>query len=234
MDHALLKLMHETEDSWWYRGRISVVHSALRRARTPKRDTALDLGAGYGGMCALLKEYADSIDAFEPDREAMRELARRGYRHIYADDTQALTEKHDIIGLFDVLEHIENDENMLNRLHDSLAEDGVLILTVPSYQWLWSAHDERNRHFRRYRARELRRKLVESGFEVRVVSYWNAVLFPVAALARLCGIAGESGLSPGSGINAILLQLIRLEAFITRIVPLPFGLSLVAVAVRKK
>lgn len=234
MDHALLKLMHETEDSWWYRGRISVVRSALRRARTPKRDTALDLGAGYGGMCALLKEYAESVDAFEPDQEAAQELARRGYRHIYTDTAQALAEKHDIIGLFDVLEHIENDEDMLVRLHDSLTEDGVLVLTVPSYQWLWSAHDERNRHFRRYRARELRRKLVESGFEVRVISYWNTVLFPVAALMRVLGIAGESSLSPSSFINTILLQLIRLEAFITRVVSLPFGLSLVAIAVKKK
>lgn len=234
MDHALLKLMHETEDSWWYRGRISVVRSALRRAHTPKRNTALDLGAGYGGMCSLLKDYAESIDAFEPDREAMRELAHRGYRHIYTDVTQALAEKHNIVGLFDVLEHIENDESMLNRLHDSLAEDGVLILTVPAYQWLWSAHDERNRHFRRYRACELRQKLVESGFEVRVISYWNTVLFPVAALMRMLGIAGESSLSPNSFINTILLQLIRLEAFITRVVSLPFGLSLVAIAVKKK
>lgn len=234
MDPALLKLMHETEDSWWYRGRISIVCSALRRARIEKRTTALDLGAGYGGMCALLKKYADSVDAFEPDREAMQELARRGYRHIYADVTQALTEKHDIVGLFDVLEHIEDDEDMLVRLRDSLTENGVLVLTVPSYQWLWSAHDERNRHFRRYRARELRRKLVESGFEVRVISYWNAVLFPVAALARLCGVAGESGLSPGGLVNTILLQLIRFEAFVTRIVSLPFGLSLIAVAVKKK
>lgn len=226
--------MHETEDSWWYRGRILIVHSALRRAGIEKQNTALDFGAGYGGMLSFLNGYADSIDAYEPDDEAVKELVLRGYRNIYSDSEQALTEKHDIVGLFDVLEHIENDEDMLTRLHDSLTEDGVLILTVPAYQWLWSAHDERNRHFRRYRVRELRLKLVESGFEVRVISYWNAVLFPVAVLARLCGIAGESGLSLGSGINAILLQLIRLEAFITRIVPLPFGLGLVAIAVRKK
>lgn len=233
MDHALLKLMHDTEDSWWYRGRINVVRAALCRAHIEKRNTALDVGAGYGGMCAFLKDYADSIDAYEPDREAMRELARRGYRHIYIDITQALREKHDLIGLFDVLEHIENDEEMLIRLHDALDEDGVLVLTVPAYEWLWSAHDERNRHFRRYRARELRRKLVESGFEVRVVSYWNTALFPVAALARLFGIAGESALSPGSGINAILLRLIRLEAFMMGIMSLPFGLSLVVVAVKR-
>lgn len=226
--------MHDTEDSWWYRGRISIIRVALRRAHIERMDTALDLGAGYGGMRALLKDYAESVDAFEPDREAMQELAQRGYRRVYTDVEQALAEKHDVIGLFDVLEHIENDENMLTRLHDSLTEEGALILTVPAYRWLWSSHDERNQHFRRYSARELRRKLVKSGFEIRFVSYWNTVLFPVAVLARLCGIAGEGGLSPGSVVNTILLQLIRLEALIIRIASLPFGLSLVAIAVRKK
>ena len=234
MEHALLKLMHETEDSWWYRGRISIVRAVLRRARIGRLGTALDIGAGYGGMLSFLKNYADSVDAYEPDSEAMIELSRRGYRRVYTDVAQALAEKHNIIGLFDVLEHIENDEDMLIRLHDTLVEDGALILTVPAYRWLWSIHDERNQHFRRYSARELRRKLVESGFEIRFVSYWNTVLSPVAVLARLGGIAGESGLSSGNLINAILLQFIRLEALIIRIASLPFGLSLVAVAVRKK
>lgn len=233
MDRALLRLMHETEDSWWYRGRILIVRSALRSAGIEKRNTALDFGAGYGGMMSFLKGYADSIDAYEPDGEAVKELVLRGYRHIYTDAEQALKEKHGIVGLFDVLEHIENDMNMLVRLRDSLTEDGVLIITVPAYRWLWSAHDERNQHFRRYRARELQQKLVESGFDVRFISYWNTLLFPVAALARLFGIAGEGGLSSGNLINTILLQLIRLETFMIGVMSLPFGLSLVVVAVKR-
>jgi len=234
MEHALLKLMHETEDSWWYRGRIIIVQAALRRARIAKRSTALDFGAGYGGMLSFLKTYADSVDAFELDQIAMLELTARGYRHVYADIADALAEKHDIIGLFDVLEHIKDDEDMLVRLHSALAADGVLVLTVPAYRWLWSVHDERNMHFRRYRASELRRKLEAHGFEVRCIGYWNAVLFPVAALVRVFGFAGESGLSPDRVVNVILSQLIRLEAFITRMVSLPFGLSVVAVAVKKQ
>lgn len=234
MDHALLKLMHETEDSWWYRGRIAVARTAFRCSRIEKRATALDLGAGYGGMIHFLKTYVDSVDAFEPDRIAEQELSRRGYRHVYTDTTQALVEPHDIIGLFDVLEHIEDDEGMLICLREALTEGGALILTVPAYQWLWSVHDERNRHFRRYRAGELRQKIVKAGFEVRFVSYWNAVLFPIAVLVRLFGFAGESSLSSGGLVNAVLLQLVRLEANIMRMVPLPFGLSIVAVAVKRE
>src|SRR3989344_3060442 len=122
MEHALLKLMHETEGSWWYRGRIIVMQTALQCARIQKRGRALDLGAGYGGMFSFFRQYADRVDAFEPDQIAMQELSRRGYTRVFSDTESALAQQHDIIGLFDVLEHIEDDKGMLVRLHDSLSE----------------------------------------------------------------------------------------------------------------
>ena len=90
----------------------------------------------------------------------------------------------DVICAFDVLEHLDDDLGALREWRRVLALGGWLVLTVPAYAQLWSRHDEVNGHRRRYRAPELRARLVACGFSVARVTYFNTILLPGIALLR--------------------------------------------------
>lgn len=226
-----LELLHDAERSWWYRGRRLVVEALLRR-KGVRGNSALDFGAGFGAMCESLSSFCRQVYAFEPDPMALRSAHTHRYERIFPSDTEALGRTYDLVALFDVLEHIEDDGGFLRTLHTSLTDNGRLILTVPAYQFLWSEHDVGNQHFRRYTKHALVRLLKESGYEVEYASYWNMFLFLPAACMRLMGKAGGEALRLPAWINAILLLVIRVEALMMRIFPLPFGLSVVVLAKR--
>lgn len=230
----MLTLLHQAEGSWWYRGRALLVSSVLGKfLRDGSVDIAVDYGAGFGGMYATLKKFSRSMYAFEPDAQAREVLLGRSYERVFNTQDEALARTYDLVALFDVLEHIENDKEFLVRLRDSLTQDGCLIVTVPAYAWLWSEHDTKNHHFRRYTKTSLVRALTEAGFNVRFSSYWNTFLFLPAAVTRLLGASGGDALLLNRFLNSLLLAFVRIEASCIRIVPLPFGLSVVAYATKE-
>ncbi len=118
-------------------------------------------------------------------------------------------EKFDLICLFDVLEHIEEDLDTLIAVKKLLAERGRILITVPAYRWLWSAHDEFLHHKRRYNTSEIKAKTKEAGLRALKISYFNSLLFPLVALVRIkdriFGGDSPSGMSiPVRGINNAL------------------------------
>lgn len=220
------------ERSWWYIGRAHVI--AFLFSRTHKHARVLDFGAGFGGMIPWLSEQASEVDAYEPDVTARTELLMRGYANVLTRPEDAHTGVYDVVGLFDVVEHIENDEAFLKEIQKALAPNGSLVITVPAYMWLWSAHDTDNQHFRRYTKTLLVERLRRAGYEVRFAGYWNMFLLPVVGLLRLCNSSGEEGLGLPSLINSLLVILIRIEVALMHVLPLPFGVSVVAVATPAK
>jgi hypothetical protein len=119
-------------------------------------------------------------------------------------------------------------------MHGLLAERGRIVLTVPAYRWLWSAHDEFLHHKRRYSSNELRRKIAAAGMQTERVSYFNAILFPLVAMVRLTDKlfrnASSSGNDvPATVINNFLAFLFSMERHILKIMNLPFGVSILAV-----
>ena len=231
MERRAYELLSGMERSWWYRGRALVVTRALRRFATCGQ-LVLDYGAGSGGMHASLAEFGD-VFAFEPDVEARAEASRRGYACVWGSDKDIAQRTYDIAAFCDVLEHVEDDRETLMHVRRSLAPGGHVVITVPAYQWMWSAHDVAHHHFRRYTKTQVGKLLESAGFEVRFASYWNALLFPLAIVLRIVGKSGEGSLGLPGVINETLRALIALEANIMRLVPLPFGLSVVAVGRRR-
>jgi len=156
----------------------------------------------------------------------------------------------DVIGLFDVLEHLPNDRQVLRCLSDMLTPGGALILTVPAHNSLWSYFDEVSRHFRRYDLPELRQRLLEAGLDVDYASEFMMSIFPAVWLGRrLAGLrkrpnavgAPPSALSELHGadlrivpfLNEILTWVLSAEAhIISRAHRLPIGTSIIAVARR--
>ena len=150
-----------------------------------------------------------------------------------SDEIPYLNEKFDIICLLDVLEHIEDHKTTLNILKKMMSRDGIMILTVPAYKWLWSKHDELNHHFRRYTKKELN-KLFDDKYLILKSSYFNFFLFPIALLSRLIDkIRKRSSQNflnlPNLFINKILFKIFKYESKLLRIFNLPFGLSILIV-----
>ncbi len=230
MEQSIFDLHKTIESSWWYRGRIQAVLAAVGYTPAPETLSAIDYGAGYGGMEGTCEHFAKTVDAFEPNEEARSFASKRGYRKTFSEGQDALKGHHDYICLFDVLEHIEDDGNFLELAKHTLEPSGRLVVTVPAYMSLWSEHDVANHHYRRYTKDSLCELLVAHGYVIEYASYWNCLLLIPAALMRLVGKSGKEGLTPPSFINALLYRLVYIEAAILRHTPLPFGLSIVAVA----
>lgn len=233
MERKAFELLSDMEKSWWYRGRAATVRTALAQCGAGRVNDVLDFGAGYGGMYENLSQTGRRVYAYEPDGEAKSAAKKHGYAHVFSAENEALARTYDLIGLFDVVEHIEHDYEFLIKAHGALTKDGRLAITVPAFQFLWSVHDINHHHFRRYTKKSIRSVLERAGFEVEHISYWNMILFAPAALMRLIGKSGESALSLPRWLDAIFFAIIQTELLFMRWFSLPFGTSLVVIA-RKK
>src|SRR5262249_7443652 len=136
-----------------------------------------------------------------------------------------------MIGLFDVLEHLDDDRGVLRWLSSVLEPGGVLVLTVPAHPFLFDEMDEMAHHRRRYRREELREKLEAAGFEVEVVAHFMGVLLPLLVLVRLLGrllparprARRDLELRVVPVVNSVLRLLLRIERWAGAKAPLPFG-----------
>ena len=108
------------------------------------------------------------------------------------------------------------------------------MVTVPAYRWLWSAHDEFLHHKRRYSLAELREKIAAAGLQIAELAYFNSLLFPLAAAVRIKDRLLNQDRASGTAIpvrpvNALLHTVLSAERFLVGRVPLPFGVSMMAV-----
>ena len=142
-------------------------------------------------------------------------------------------DKYDLVALLDVLEHVPDDVASLKAILKRLKPGGPLLVTVPANPWMWSAHDVAHHHHRRYSKPQLAELLGRAGYQVQIHSYFNSLLFPAIAAARLIGkLRGHDSADdalPGARVNALLERIFALEAGLVGRVPMPFGVSLVAV-----
>jgi SAM-dependent methyltransferase len=144
-------------------------------------------------------------------------------------------ERHyDLIGAFDVIEHIDDDQAALASIAKRLKIGGKLVITVPAHQWMWSAHDVVNHHKRRYSKTALKALVEASPLKLERIGYFNSLLFPLAVAERLSArLRGrdDADLSlPPRPLNAALERVFALERHLVARLPLPPGLSLFAVA----
>lgn len=148
-------------------------------------------------------------------------------------------EEFDVIGAFDVLEHIEEDLTVLREIHTALKKNGFLFLTVPQHGWLWSPVDEYACHVRRYSATELHQKIQSAGFEVVRSTSFVSLLLPAMLLSRIKQKKSKSSIDPvdelqlSKGLNALLYKVMKVEICLIKMgINLPFGGSRLVVARR--
>jgi len=222
---------------WWYRARREVLAALIRRTGLPAHAQVLEIGCGTGHNLAMLGEFGE-VDALELDAAARKIAAKRLGRPVMKSPLPELKgvplAHYDLIGAFDVIEHIGDDVSALASIATRLKPGGKLVITVPAHQWMWSAHDVVNHHQRRYSKRALKALVDGSPLKLERIGYLNSLLFPAAVAERLWSKArgkDDADLAlPGEPLNAALERVFALERYAVGRLPLPPGLSLFAVA----
>jgi len=155
----------------------------------PARHPFLDLGGGNGFVSSCLGDNGIETILMEPGLPGAAAGRQRGVDtviHATLQQAKPRPECLPAVGMFDVLEHIEDDAGLIRQLHDYMEPRGLLYLTVPAFQFLWSAEDAIAGHYRRYNCSTLRNVLVENGFEVLYCSYiFQPLLFAVLLFRSL-------------------------------------------------
>ena len=229
------------QQHWWYRARRHVIAALIRRKAMPREDAKLlEIGCGTGHNLSMLSEFGD-VSALEVDSAARAMAEQRLGKPVLSAPLPELKNvplaHFDLVGAFDVIEHIEDDGAAIQAIAACLRPGGKFVATVPAHQWMWSAHDVVNHHHRRYSARQLRDLFAASPLKLDVIGYFNSLLFPVAVAQRLASkLRGseESDLKmPSAPLNAVLERAFATERHLIGRVPLPPGLSLFAVGSAK-
>ena len=189
MDSDSFRRMRDVEDQhWWFTSRRVLFAEILRLYLEHPPTLIVDVGCGTGGNLPFLNEFG-RVFGIEANPEAAELAAARDcgeVLHGSLPDTLPLAPASaELVTLLDVLEHIEDDRAALKTLYNVLTPGGLLLVSVPALPALYSPHDARLHHYRRYMAGDLRSRLRETGFQVEYQNYLNAWLLPLAAPARL-------------------------------------------------
>lgn len=254
--------MHELETHyWWFVGRRRIVQTLLEHTlpQLPSKAPRLvDIGCGTGANLPMLREAVGpdgsvvGIDfsplALAHAREELHQVSNLALVQGDALNLPVANNSADCVTMMDVLEHLSDDNRALCEVARILKPGGVIILTVPAYGHLWSAHDEALHHFRRYEKVQLRARFREAGLHVDKLSFAMSLLPPAAYLWRHLVLPrlpkrprdakrhSQGAVLPQlpGPMNAAMIRVLELEGRLMLRNPLKFGTSLVAVARKRK
>ena len=170
---------------WWFRARNKVITSVLD-ATVPDR-SILEVGSGNGVVAAHLAGIGFDVVAVEPSRSGCDQAVVRGVHTVVSGDLGSMNLAAGtvpLVGMFDVIEHLEDDSAVLREVHRVTATGGHCVLTVPAYGWLWSQADETAGHYRRHSKTTLDRTMRAVGFRPVFRSYFFSVATLPAFLVR--------------------------------------------------
>ena len=243
MNEELYPEMYEMEQRhWWFAAKHRIVASLLRRYLAPRangvKPRVADLGCGCGMMLRVLSADYDVVGT-DASPQAIAFCAQRGVKAViglFPNDIPLERGSWDAVLLLDVLEHLDEDAPSARTAAALLKPGGIMVCTVPAYQWLWSKRDAHHQHKRRYSKPQFRRLFDQPGMKLELLSHMNTMLFPAAAAARLTRKLfpikdGQTDLRvPPAPVNAALRTAFASERALLGRAWMPFGLSLVAVA----
>lgn len=229
------------ERHWWFAARRRILASVIGALSLPPQAEILEIGCGTGANLAMLSGFG-RLQAMEYDDHARAIAADLDICPIVAGGLPepipiSLDDAYfDLVCLLDVLEHIDDDTAGLARARRLLKPSGRLLVTVPAYAWLWSAHDDAHHHRRRYTSGMIQQRARESGLAVARLGYFNSLLFPLIAAIRvgkkLIGgqdwHEGSDAAMPSARINALLSGIFGLERHLAPRMLFPFGTSVLA------
>lgn len=228
---------------WWYVGRRAIIRKVLEKYLPKKEIKILDIGAGYGAMMDTLKKFGETetLEKFPP---AVTYLKKHFHEPVYEYNfpEQVPLKKYDLITLLDVLPALTEESKALQSVHQLLYPDGIFILTLPTYPFLYGRHDILWGGKKRYSRKDIIPQLEEKGFSILQSGYFNSLLLPFALFKRIserkktnaklfASQPVEFEFSFNYFLNVIFTKVFLLEAALSRMnIRFPFGLSLLIIA----
>ena len=237
------------DDHWWFATRTWSLLNLLDEGLARSDADILDIGCGAGNMIHHLSRYG-RVKGIEVDPRPVALAQSRGYEVRQGDATKGIPfpdASFDLVTALDVIEHVDEDEAILREAYRVLRPNGLIAISMPAFQWLWSHNDELNAHKRRYSARELRQRVERAGFNIRRLTFSFFLVFPLSALVIL--LRNRLGAKPklsshhvekdayqvemepvSPRLNTILRRVGRVESGLVGRMNLPIGTSLMCIA----
>lgn len=162
------------DQSFWFKHRNACIVAAVSAFPPGDRGPICDIGGGNGFVSTALVRAGFDVVLVEPGRSGAANAKKRGLENVICSTMQTAGFSDNLfsaIGLFDVLEHMDDDRAFLRSIHALLKDNGTLYMTVPAYPWLWSGEDNMAGHIRRYTRASLSSVVELDGFEVVYASY---------------------------------------------------------------
>lgn len=233
------RLAEYEQSYWWHLGRLEIIQTYMKCAsRNRSNSVILNVGCGTGGTIDMLEKFG-KVDNVDTSDDAIDFAKKLGYGNITKVDGIDLPfedKTYDVVGAFDVLEHIEDDRSALSEWKRVLKDDGAIAITVPAYQWLWSGHDVSSHHQRRYTMKSLISVAAKAGLRPERKSYAISFSLPLVAGFRLASkvLDGKedsrsSYVPVPRAINNLFTALLKAEAKMHNTVSLPAGTSVITI-----
>jgi ubiquinone/menaquinone biosynthesis C-methylase UbiE len=235
-EYATMFRVEETH--WWYRALHRLIFQALEAELPDWREKEIaDVGCGTGAILSRLGNPEKNV-GIDLAPEAISFCRQRGLDNVQQGDIHTLPfpdASFDAVICSSVLYHqwVSDVEGAIGEMHRVLRPGGTLLINVPAFPFLHSAHDEAVMTARRFRKWEIRQLLQKQDFQIRRLTYWTTFLFPLAVAARTLGGSkmGRDFETEGTSFTQrTLAGIMVLELNLLRKISLPFGVALIAVA----
>jgi SAM-dependent methyltransferase len=240
--HYFSELARLEDTNFWFQARNQLLLWTLQKYY-PNFHSMLEIGCGTGYVIsgiarAFPKAYLAGSEIFTVGLNiAAKRAPSATFMQMDARNIPFVDE-FDVIGTFDVLEHIEEDERVLTQIFAALKPQGLVLVTVPQHMWLWSVLDDSACHVRRYEAADLHRKIEAAGFTIVRSTSFVSTLLPAMIISRLFKgksvsdkLEAKSELSLPSWLNYLFFNILRLEQVAIRCgINFPLGGSRLVVA----
>ncbi len=231
------------ENNWWFRIRRNLIFDLLQKYKVSKTAKIFDFGCGSGYTVGYLQKHGYNVSGTDVSAEAIELGQSRGINNLgvaQIDEIKPPEGGFDLILALDVIEHIQDDSGAVKALQKALKLGGMIIMTVPAYQWLWGIQDNVAHHFRRYTMFGLVDKVkMSSDFKIVRKTYFNTFLFPPIAVVRILSKwfnlkERESDFDISSRLlNGLFYFIFNSEIKFLKYINFPFGVSLLLIARRE-
>lgn len=237
--------MSKLESSHWYfKGKQFIISQFLKKIIQNKRNVRiLDIGCGTGNISQMLSQFGE-VYGIDNSPIAIELCQQKGLTNLYLNDKNKKfpfkDNYFDIVCCFDLLEHLDNELEILKEVLRVIKPEGFLFITTPAFMFLWSEHDLALHHKRRYTKTNLYQLLESNKLKVQRITYYNFFLFPIAFIYRLYtriflrkkmdNPKSEFFVKIPISLNNLLKGILVLEGILLRFINFPWGVSLLCIA----
>jgi SAM-dependent methyltransferase len=229
----LFKRLREAEEKhFWFKVRRQWIFDKVKRFIPPPAKF-LEAGCGTGNISSFLAQKGYEVIGCEYYPEAFS-ISWPDFMKVQGDANNLpfKNDSFDVVGLFDMIEHFQDDTKPIKEAIRVLNGKGILVITVPAREELWSWFDESSQHKRRYSIKRLKEIFsLEMNLKPLLMEYMFMSLYmPMKWTRKKCKKSGGNQLKINRYINVILNGLFNMERIISKVIPLPIGTSIIAVA----